>query len=288
MDYVANLLKEKNISYNVSGHDYLIKCLNPDHDDSNPSCRVHKTTGAVHCFSCGFKAKSIFEYFGILSNHTFIKVAKLKEKIAQLKVNNTGLEIPPVAIPYTRSYRGISAATLQKFGAFYIPGEGKYLKGFEDRIIFPIKDINEKIVMFLGRHTLSQGNPRYLNYPSGVSIPLFPPVIDKKYKSIVFVEGMFDFLNCYDKGLDNTVCLFGTNSLQKDTKNKLLPYKMQGVSKIYLMLDGDAPGKEAAKKLKPLIEQEEFECEIITLEDDQDPGELSQDYIDSIREYVNV
>lgn len=288
MDYVANLLKEKNISYNVSGHDYLIKCLNPDHDDSNPSCRVHKTTGAVHCFSCGFKAKSIFEYFGILSNHTFIKVAKLKEKIAQLKVNNTGLEIPPVAIPYTRSYRGISAATLQKFGAFYIPGEGKYLKGFEDRIIFPIRDINEKIVMFLGRHTLSQGNPRYLNYPSGVSIPLFPPVIDKKYKSIVFVEGMFDFLNCYDKGLDNTVCLFGTNSLQKDTKTKLLPYKMQGVSKIYLMLDGDDPGREAAKKLKPLIEQEEFECEIITLEDGQDPGELPQDYIDSIKEYINA
>ena len=288
MDYVANLLKEKGIPFNVSGHDYVIKCLNPEHLDSNPSCRVHKTTGAVHCFSCGFKAKSIFEYFGILSNHTFIKVAKLKEKIAQLKVNATGLEIPPVAIPFVRNYRGISSATLQKFGAFYIPGEGKYLKGFEDRIIFPIKDINDKIVMFLGRHTLSQGNPRYLNYPSGVSIPLFPPVIDKKHKSIVFVEGMFDLLNCYDKGLDNTVCLFGTNSLQKDTKNKLLPYKMQGVSKIYLMLDGDTPGREAAKKLKPLIEAEEFECEIISLEDDQDPGELSQEYIDSIREYVNA
>lgn len=287
MEYVANLLKEKGIPFNVSGHDYLIKCLNPEHDDSNPSCRVHKTTGAVHCFSCGFKSKSIFEYFGILSNHTFIKVAKLKEKLAQLKTNTTGLEVPPVAVPFTRSYRGISASTLQKFEAFYIPGEGRYLKGFEDRIIFPIKDINGKIVMFLGRHTLSQGNPRYLNYPSGVSIPLFPPTVTKKYKSIVFVEGMFDFLNCYDKGLDNTICLFGTNSLQKDTKLKLLPYKMQGVSKIYLMLDGDTPGREAAKKLKPIIEQEEFECEIISLEDDQDPGELSQEYISSIREYVN-
>lgn len=287
MDYVADLLKEKGLSFNVSGHDYLIKCLNPDHDDSNPSCRVHKTTGAVHCFSCGFKRKSIFEHFGILTNHTFIKVAKLKEKIAQLKIDRDGLEVPPVAIPFVRNFRGISAATLQKFGAFYIPGEGKYLKGMEDRIIFPIRDITEKIVMFLGRHTLSQGNPRYLNYPSGVSIPLYPPTVEKGINSIVMVEGLFDFLNCYDKGLTNTVCLFGTNTLQKDTRGKLLPYKMQGISKIYLMLDGDDAGREAAKKLKPLIEAEEFECEVIGLEDNQDPGELSQEYIDSIREYVN-
>jgi len=287
MEYVANLLKEKGIPFNVSGHDYLIKCLNPEHDDSNPSCRVHKNTGAVHCFSCGFKSKSIFEYFGILSNHTFIKVAKLKEKLAQLKTNTTGLEVPPVAIPFTRSYRGISASTLQKFEAFYIPGEGKYLKGFEDRIIFPIKDINGKIVMFLGRHTLSQGNPRYLNYPSGVSIPIFPATVDKRHKSVVFVEGIMDMLTCYDRGIYNVVCIFGTNTLQKDTKNKLLPYKMQGINKVYLMLDGDGPGIEAANKLKPLIEQEEFECEIIRLPDNLDPNALSDEYLESIKEYVH-
>lgn len=271
-----------------SGHDYLIKCLNPEHNDSNPSCRVHKDTGAVHCFSCGFKAKSIFEYFGILSSHTFIKVAKLKEKLAQLKIDKDGLEFPPVAIPYTHSFRGISADTLKCFEAFYLPGESNQFKGFEDRIIFPIKDITGKIVMFLGRHTLSQGNPRYLNYPSGVSIPLFPPKVDKGSSSIVLVEGIFDFLNLYDKGLTNAVCVFGTNTLQKDTKNKLLPYKMQGVSKIYLMFDGDEAGRISAKKLKPLIEELEFVCEIIGLEDDSDPGELSQEYVNSIKEYINA
>lgn len=287
MEYVANLLKEKRISFTISGHDYLIKCLNPEHEDSNPSCRVHKTTGAVHCFACGFKARSIFEYYGILSNHTFIKVAKLKEKIDQLIINSIGLEIPPVAIPYTKSFKGITAATLQHFGAFYIPGEGTYLKGMEDRIIFPIRDITNKIVMFLGRHTLSQASPRYLNYPSGIVIPLYPPTISPKYTSAVLVEGIFDMLNLVDKGIENTICLFGTNTLQKDTKNKLLPYKMQGIQKLYLMMDGDTAGREAAKKLKPLIEQEGFECEIINLEEDTDPGMLSQEYVDSIREYIN-
>lgn len=287
MEYVANFLKEKGIAFIPSGHDFLIKCLNPEHEDSNPSCRVHQTTGAVHCFSCGFKRKSIFEHFGVLSNHTFIKVAKLKEKIAQLMTNTNGLEFPPVAIPYTRPFRGISTETLKKFEAFYLPGESRELKGFEDRIIFPIKDITGKISMFLGRHTLSQGNPRYLNYPSGVSIPLFPPSIPKGSNSLVLVEGIFDFLNCYDKGLTNTVCVFGTNTLSSAINNKLLPYRIQGVNTIYIMFDGDDAGREAAKKLKPLIEENEFECEIIGLEDDSDPGELSQEYIDSIKEYVN-
>jgi len=214
-------------------------------------------------------------------------VAKLKEKIDQLIINSIGLEIPPVAIPYTKSFKGITAATLQHFGAFYIPGEGTYLKGMEDRIIFPIRDITNKIVMFLGRHTLSQASPRYLNYPSGIVIPLYPPTISPKYTSAVLVEGIFDMLNLVDKGIENTICLFGTNTLQKDTKNKLLPYKMQGIQKLYLMMDGDTAGREAAKKLKPLIEQEGFECEIINLEEDTDPGMLSQEYVDSIREYIN-
>jgi DNA primase len=286
MDYVADLLKEKSISYMPSGRDYLIKCLNPEHDDNNPSMRVDKTTGVFHCFSCGFKG-DIFKYYGILSNHTFIKVAKLKEKLAALKIANTGLEIPPVAIPYLRSFRNISAGTLQKFEAFYLPGESKELRGFEDRIIFPIRDITGKIVCFQGRLTLSQGTPKYLFYPSGSHPLAFPAKLERGTQSIVLVEGIFDFLNCYDKGLHNTVCVFGTNSMQKDTKSKLQQYKMQGVTKVFIMFDGDDAGREAAKKLKPAIEQLELECEIITLEDNQDPGELSQDYINSIKEYVN-
>jgi DNA primase len=93
-------------------------------------------------------------------------------------------------------------------------------------------------------------------------------------------------LNCYDKGLFNVVCTFGTNTLQKDTKNKLMPYKTQGVSKVYILFDGDDAGREAAKKLEPLIKDCELEVEIISLEQDSDPGELSQEYIDSIREYI--
>ena len=284
MEYVANLLKEKGVYYMPSGHDYLVKCWNPEHDDSNPSMRIHKDTGVFNCFACGFKG-DIFKYYGILTNHTFIRVAKLKEKLAQLKFNKDGLDIPPAAIPYTKSYRGVSAKTLQTFEAFYLPGESKELRGFEDRIIFPIKDISGKIRVFQGRHTLSSGNPKYLNYPAHTVLNPYPVKISSN--SIVLVEGIMDMINCHDKGLTNAVCVFGVNTLEKDTRNKLLPYKTQGTSKVYIMFDGDEPGRIAAKKLKPLIEATEFECEIISLEDDSDPGSLSEEYIKSIKEYVN-
>lgn len=283
---VEELLKEKGLAFNISGKDFLIKCLNPEHDDSNPSCRVDKVDGRTHCFSCGFKT-NIYKYFGVLSgNQVSIRIAKLKEKIQALQASSTGLTFPEQMVPFTKVFRGISKETLKLFEAFYLSGEDKEMRHFEDRIIFPIKDITGKIVMFLGRHTLSSGNPKYLNYPSGVTIPLYPTII--KSKSIVLVEGIFDMLNCYDKGLHNVVCTFGTNTLQKDTRNKLLPYKTQGVEKVYIMFDGDDAGREAAKKIKPLIEACEFEVEVIGLEDDQDPGEFSQEYVTSIKEYINA
>lgn len=285
-EYVADLLKDKGVPFNVSGRDYLVKCFNPDHDDSNPSMRVDKVTGIFHCFACGFKG-DVFKYYGILSNTNFIKVAKLKEKLRQVQIDRNGLDIPPVAIPYVRSFRGISSATLQHFEAFYLPGESKELKGFEDRIIFPLRDITGKIRAFQGRHTLSSGNPKYLFYPPHREIMPFPPKLDKGTTSLVLVEGIFDFLNCYDKGLTNTVCVFGTQSMVKNTKDKLLPYKIQGVTKVFIMFDGDDAGNKAAKELKPLIEAMELECEIIPLEADTDPGMLSEEWITNIKEYVN-
>ena len=283
---VEELLKDKGLTFTVSGKDYLIKCLNPEHEDSNPSLRVDKIDGRTHCFSCGFKT-NIYKYFGVLSgNQVSIRIAKLKDKIRTLQISSVGLDFPDQMVPFSKVFRGISKETLKEFEAFYLSGENKDMKHFEDRIIFPIKDITGKIVMFLGRHTMSNGNPKYLNHPSGVTIPLYPTII--KNKSIVLVEGIFDMLNCYDKGLHNVVCTFGTNTLQKDTRNKLLPYKTQGVEKVYIMFDGDDAGREAAKKIKPLIEECDFEVEIISLEDDSDPGEFSQDYVDSIKGYIHA
>lgn len=280
-DPVLDLLKDKGVAFSISGKDYVTKCFNPEHNDSNPSFRIDRTTGIAHCFSCGFKT-NIFKFYGLLSNNVSIRIAKIKEKLKALQVSTEGLEPLEGTKPVTTVFRGISTQTLKYFGAF----ETTKVDKMEDRIIFPIKDIRNKTVCYVGRHTLSNGNPRYVNYPSGVTIPLFPTRFDEKHKNIVLVEGIFDMLNCYDKGLHNVVCTFGTSKLLNEVPEKLLSFKVMGVEKIFILYDGDTPGREAARKIKPLIEEAGFLCEIIDLPEGDDPGIISQEYIDSIKEYT--
>ena len=280
-DPVLELINKNGLAFTVSGRDYLIKCLNPEHPDSNPSFRVDKVSGVAHCFACGFKT-NIFKFFGVFTNPIPIKIAALKEKLNELKTGNIGLEMPNGHTPYTRSFRGISAQTLKHFGAFYT----NVVEKLQDRIIFPIRDITGKTVVYVARHTMSNGNPRYVNYPSGVKIPVFPSHLPSGYSSLVLVEGIFDMLNLYDKGLENVVCAFGTNTLQNDTKTKLLPFKAQGITHIYLLFDGDEAGRKASQTIKPLIEAEGFIVEIVNLPDDTDPGELDVEDVRSISEYI--
>ena len=77
---VEELLLEKAIDYKVSGRDFLTKCLNPDHEDTNPSMRIDNTTGIFHCFSCGFKG-SVFKHFGALPDFLEIKRQSLNQTL---------------------------------------------------------------------------------------------------------------------------------------------------------------------------------------------------------------
>lgn len=283
MDAVQSLIKDKGLEFSVSGRDYLVKCINPDHDDSSPSMRIDKITGIYHCFACGFKG-NLFKHYGLLTNNPSVRIAKLKQKLLEVKVNMDGQPLPKGASPYTETYRGISKKTLLDFGAFVTIQDEK----LQDRLIFPIKDLRDKTVLYVARHMHSNGNPRYINYPAGVEVPIYPVKYPKPYKSAVFVEGLFDMLNCWDKGLTNVTCCFGTQSLYKDTAKKLLPLKVQGISKIYLLFDGDEAGRSSADKLKPILEACDFDVEIIKLPDDMDPGDMDQEYVSSILEYTTA
>lgn len=280
-DPVLELIQKNGLFYTASGRDYLIKCLNPEHPDSNPSFRVDKVSGVAHCFACGFKT-NIFKYYGVFTNPVPIKIAALKEKLAALKSFGQDLDLPQGYTPWTKQFRGISPQTLKHFGAFYT----NQVEKLQDRIVFPIRDITQRTVVYVARHTMSSGNPRYVNYPSGVTMPLFPSHLPSGYSSVVLVEGIFDMLNLYDKGCENVVCTFGTNTLQNETKSKLLPFKAQGITHVYVLFDGDEAGAKAAANLKPLIESEGFIVEIINLPDGTDPGELGTEDVRSIAEYV--
>ncbi len=278
---VQELIADKGLEYKLSGRDVLIRCLNPEHDDRDPSLRIDKLTGIGHCFSCGFRV-NIYKFFGLIADTQSIFVTKIKEKIIKIYSDTMGLEIPKGAQPYHREFRGISPKTLEYFGAFTH-------KDFEDRLMFPLKDANDKITCFVGRHFIATGTPRYLNYPHGVEVPLFPGKIHSKNGTVILVEGIFDALNLFDHGITNVVATMGTQglgSLKGLNKDKILLLKLQGVHKIIFLYDGDAPGQKAVEILKPQLEKAGFLVDNIELPDDTDPGSLCSDDIERLKTLI--
>jgi len=261
---VEELLQKRKIPYIHSGKDLKIHCLNPEHDDSNPSLRVDKITGAMNCFSCGFGG-SIFKFFEVKGNALLIKKEILKKKIAEKLRENIGLEVPVNAVPFAREWRNISGETFRKFEAFEHNDPE-----FIGRVVFPIRSLSGKIVGFNARHLTLNHTPRYIISPGGARLPLYP-VVKPIEGRVILVEGIFDMLNLHDKGLTNAVCCFGT---QKVTKEKLNLLKVQGVTGVDVFFDGDEGGEEATKKVKDLAEQVDLASKSVRLAN-TDPGELT-------------
>lgn len=271
---VKELLESKHITYISKGRDYAVNCFNPQHEDTNPSMNIDKISGLFHCLSCGYSG-DLFKRFGInKDNFIDLKLNQVKEKVMTL-LSNKPMPMPLDAIYVDKDFRGISKSTLRKFSAFTSDSM------MEGRIIFPITNINRDIIGFQGRYMYSDLSPKYKFNPAHLTLPLYPSVVNPINNSIILVEGIFDMINLHDKGLDNTVCVFGTafgsvgkKDKKKSNLDKLLQYKYQGIETIYILFDGDYAGRTAAEKLLESI-QYSFNTVILKLEDDQDPGGLT-------------
>ncbi len=273
---VQQLLEHKKIDYVPSGRDYKVRCLNPEHDDSDPSMRIDNLTGIFNCFVCGFKG-NIFSFFEEKMNYLQTRRELFKRKLHMKLAENVGLELPENRVPFERNWRGISGETYKHFEAFE-HNDRNYI----GRVVFPIRSVSGKILGFNARATAPGVEPKYKIHPAGAKFPLFPPRVAPIQGRVILVEGITDMLNLYDKGLTNVVCAFGT---QKVTKDKLHLLKIQGVSGIDVFFDGDTAGREAAEKVIELIESLEMTTRNITIKSG-DPGDLTADKVIKLKEQL--
>lgn len=279
---VEKLLQTKKITYTPRGKDFVVHCLNPEHEDNNPSLHIDKESGAMNCLSCGFGG-SIFRYFNIDVSQIDIKIRRIKEKIERLK--EVSIDIPLMASYLDEEFRGISAKTMKNFKAFRLDT----IPQLEGRICWPIVDINDNIKYLHGRYEHSDLKDKYRNYPADSIKILFPATPDILDDSIILVEGFMDMLNLYDKGLTNAVCAFGaTLTAKRDIGNQKViklfsNYKLLGVNKIYIMFDGDDAGRNGAKSLRNALENN-YIIEIINMKEGNDPGALRLGQVQKLKE----
>jgi DNA primase len=271
---VKETLEKNKVPFRESGGDFLVSCLNPEHPDLNPSMRIDKLTGIFNCLSCGFKG-NIFAHFGEKINGVGLRRDKLQALITEKLASTVGMGMPEGFVLFNSDYRGIKAELFNKFGAFR---HNEYI----GRIMFPIKDASGKILAFCGRTEPGVDGPKYMFYPTGAKLPLFPTVKPRS-GSVILVEGIFDMMKMHSYGLEHTMCCWGVNKVDEAKINLL---KIQGVHHVDIAFDSDEAGQEGAAKLAILLEKHEISYKIIDIDPAKDPGDIQLGSLPRIKEQL--
>jgi 5S rRNA maturation endonuclease (ribonuclease M5) len=278
---LRDILKGKGIYFRETNNpaEIIIQCTSGEHTDKNPSLSFNMDKNVFHCFSCGFGGGTIkfLQSIGIteklhIESKQEYKIIKLQRKLRALK-NIGNLQLPRATNDVTWDFNGVSANTLQEFGAFTT---AEY--GLDDYICIPVylfgrlKFIDARI-----RHSGTR-KPKYNRRPEGISVAdvLFP--VDKidNTNEVVLVEGMYDMLNLWEKGITNCLCIFGT---QNFNKKKIELLDKIGIHKVILMMDGDIAGRNATTKIKGLLDYNNILSKEIYLPEGIDPGNISKEYL---------
>lgn len=133
-----------------------------------------------------------------------------------------------------------------------IDTDGELIDRFANRLIFPISDLNGKIIAYSGRIIEKSEMAKYVNSPEteifikGKTLYNYANALPfiKQTKCMYICEGFMDCIALYKAGLKNAVALMGTAF----TSEHLKVIKYLGVE-VILCLDGDNPGNINANKL---------------------------------------
>ena len=171
------------------------------------------------------------------------------------------------------SRKGVELKLVKKSGLVVQKENKGFYDRFRNRLIFPIKNINNQVTGFGGR-VLDDSLPKYLNSPE-------TPIYNKsrilyglcearehcrKKEQVFIVEGYMDLLAMFQYNIPNVVATLGT-ALTSHHIRLLKGY----VENIILVFDSDKAGIKAAKRSVALFLKEQVNAQIMVLPDGHDP-----------------
>ena len=168
---------------------------------------------------------------------------------------------------------GYSDELLKQSGLVTIEEKGAHDK-FWNRVMFPLMDINNKVIGFGGR-VLGDGLPKYMNSPETRIFEknrfLFGLNYARKTRRDYFFlcEGNMDVIAMHQAGYTNAVASLGT-SLTANQPSLIKRY----VSKVILTYDSDDAGIAAAERAIPMLNDAGIAVKILDLSPYKDPDEF--------------
>ena len=316
LDVISNYIEVKK-----AGANYKAPC--PFHDEKSPSFVISPQKQIYHCFGCGAGGdaiKFVMEYEKLnypeaierladqnnyILHYTDSKGPKKERSVLMQKLSQwyqSLLTGKPEATAYLKE-RGVSMASIEKFGIGYAPesyktiefikqnqfnmreavdlgvagsdGTREYAR-FMERIIFPIHASNGANVGFGGR-TITGHQAKYINSPQtelfNKSRLLYAYDLARqaiyKHKRIIITEGYLDVVMLHQAGFDNAVATLGTALTPEH-----LPLLRKGEPKVIMAYDGDNAGRNAALKASRLLSVGGFDGGVVIFEGGQDPADM--------------
>lgn len=170
--------------------------------------------------------------------------------------------------------KGISDELLAQSGLMNVDEKRGMYDKFWNRVIFPIMDVNGRVIGFGGR-VMGDGKPKYLNSPE-------TKVFDKsrnlyglnvartaRKRNILVCEGYMDVISMHQAGFTNAVASLGT-ALTSQHASLLRRY----TEEVILTYDSDEAGVKAALRAIPLLKEAGVSAKVLSMSPYKDPDEF--------------
>ena len=173
---------------------------------------------------------------------------------------------------YMRS-KGYSDAILKETGLFFIEERGAHDK-FWNRVMFPILDVNNRVIGFGGR-VMGEGEPKYLNSPETKLFDKSRNLYGLNYartsraKYMLICEGYMDVIALHQAGFTNAVASLGT-AFTSQHAVLLKRYTEQ----VVLTYDSDGAGVRAALRAIPILKEVGMSVKVLDMKPYKDPDEF--------------
>jgi DNA primase len=155
--------------------------------------------------------------------------------------------------------------------------EGRYYDRFRQRLMFPIRDAQNRVIGFSGR--LLEADPRAAKYVNSPETPIFRKsrvlyALEKARRHIVAAdpreaivcEGQIDVIRCHQAGFVRAVASQGTAFTEEHAR--ILGRYADGV---VIVFDSDRAGQDAAVKTAALFMEAGLAVRVATLPAGEDP-----------------
>ncbi|TGN08168.1 DNA primase [Leptospira ilyithenensis] len=149
---------------------------------------------------------------------------------------------------------------------------------FRSRVMFPVIDSKGRVVAFSGRIVGQSEEAKYINSPNSLiydksrifyNLNLAQDSI-RKHREAVVVEGVFDAIGLFRKGIESVVAPLGTGFTEGHARI------LKNMSdRVILMMDSDSAGVKGAFRAVNLLSKEGIEVKVASVPEGKDPYDYS-------------